>query len=107
MDTSNKAVVSTGPAVTNGEVNPNGTFSSTTSSKAWTSERVTFQINGGDTIYIVTRLLVYRWDKTPILTVNGSVQYMLKDGKFYFIDDNKRKFKAEIVKKILKPKETT
>jgi hypothetical protein len=60
------------------------------------------QADGTEILYTIRRILRFRWDKDPVLTVNGPVKYRIdKKGKFYILDENNREMKFEVIKKVL------
>jgi hypothetical protein len=105
LDTGNEVITTSGGTNTQGRVNPDGTYSSTTSTAKWNHGKYTFVIQGDDYVYVVSHVLSWRWSKEVQLTVNGPVRYAVEKNKLYLIDENDREFKMKIEKKILREKE--
>jgi hypothetical protein len=59
-------------------------------------------VDGGDKIYVISRLLRYRWNKEANVTVNAPVKFAIEGNHIYLLDDDGREHKAKIIKKTLK-----
>jgi hypothetical protein len=104
LDTDSEKFTTYGGSTTTGQINNNGTYNSTTNRASWNHEQYTYAIEGDDYIYIISRVLSFRWDKEAQLTVNAPIKYAVEKNKLYFIDENEREMKGKIIKKILKEK---
>lgn len=104
LDTASKDFTTDGGTTTQGQLNDDGTYKSSTSGTSWNHEKFTFAIEGDEYIYVVSHVLSFRWSKEVQLTVNGPVKYAVEKNKLYLIDENNRQFKMKIEKKILKEK---
>jgi hypothetical protein len=101
LDTESASFRTYGGSNTEGRVNPDGTYSASTSQASWNHKKYVFAIQGDDVIYIVSHVLSFRWSKEVQLTVNGPVKYAVEKNKLYLVDENNREFKMKIEKKIL------
>ena len=63
-------------------------------------------IDGGQYVYVVARVLRWRWSKTANLTVNAPVRFAVEKRTMYVLDDDGREHKTKIVKRILKTNAT-
>ena len=104
LDTDSESLTTYGGSTTTGQINNNGTYNSSTNRASWNHEKFTYAIEGDDYIYIISRVLSFRWDKEAQLTINAPIKYAVEKNKLYFIDENNREMKGKIIKKILKEK---
>jgi hypothetical protein len=102
----------TGGGTTNGTVygsadgngNVSGTYSGYSTSHQYARYAVeeVEVIDGGQYVYVVARVLRWRWSKTANLTVNAPVQFAVDKRMMYVLDDDGREHRTKIVKRILK-----
>lgn len=59
-------------------------------------------IEGDQYVYLVARVLHWRWSKASNLTVNAPVRFAVEKHSMYVLDDDGREHKTQIVKRILK-----
>lgn len=104
LDMESERFTTYGGSTTQGRINNDGTYSSSTSRSSWNHNKFTFAIEGDEYIYVVSHVLSWRWSKEVQLTVNGPIKYAVEKNKLYLIDENDREFKMKIEKKILKEK---
>jgi hypothetical protein len=102
LDTDGESYTTYGGTTTNGTVNPNGTFNATTNRASWNHSIYRYTIADEKYIYVVSRILSFRWEKEAVLTVNGPVRFAIKKNELVFIDDNGRKMSGRITKRVLK-----
>jgi hypothetical protein len=62
----------------------------------------TLQIDGGDRIYFVERTLKFAWQKVPVLTENGPIDWRLKGKEMVIRDDRGKEFTVTIAETRLK-----
>jgi hypothetical protein len=53
-------------------------------------------------VYIVSRILYWRWSKTADVAVNGPVRFAVDKQTMYLLDDENREHKTQIIKRILR-----
>lgn len=104
MDTDSVRYTTSSGSSTQGQINPDGTYKSTTSNTTWSHKKFVFVIQGDDLTYIVSHVLSWRWSKEIQLTINGPVKYAVEKNDFYLLDEKDREFKMKIEKKILREK---
>lgn len=114
LDTDRSSVYlgTTGRTTTNGTVqaSPNGTggLSGTYSGHSSTSQDARYAtrevevIDGGRYVYVVSRVLRWRWNKPAYLTVNADLSFAVENHTMYLIDEDGREHKTKIIKRILK-----
>ncbi len=59
-------------------------------------------VDVGDKILFVNHRVNYIWEHLPQLTENSSIRWRNEKGKFVYLDDNGRKFKAYVSKTRMK-----
>src|ERR1700694_2153486 len=59
-------------------------------------------IEGDQYVYVVSRVLRWRWSKTANLTVNAPIQFAVERRSMYVLDDDGKEHKTRIAKRILK-----
>jgi hypothetical protein len=104
LDTDSARFTTSGGSNTQGRINSDGTYSSSTSNATWNHKKFVFVIQGDEYTYVVSHVLSFRWSKEVHLTVNGPVKYAVEKDNFYLMDEKDREFKMKIEKKILREK---
>jgi len=104
LDTESASFRTYGGSTTQGRINPDGTYSSSTTPATWNHKKYVFVIEGDEYIYVVSHVLSWRWSKEAQVTINGPIKYAVEKKNFYLLDENNREFKMKIEKKILKEK---
>lgn len=104
LDTDSTRYTTTSGSNTRGQINPDGTYSSSTSATTASYRKFIFVVRGDDITYVVSHVLSWRWSKEIQLTVNGPVKYAVEKNDFYILDEKGREFKMKIEKKILREK---
>lgn len=104
LDSDSNSYTTYGNSSTTGKLNSNGTYNSTTSQSGWNHNQYFYTIEGDDYVFIVSRVLSFRWQREPQVTINGPIKYAVQKDKLYFIDDNGREMNGKITKKILRDK---
>lgn len=104
LDTDSTSFTTHGGSTTQGQINPDGTYSSSTTPATWKHKKYVFVIEGDEYTYVVSHVLSWRWSKEVQVTVNGPIKYAIEKKDFYLLDENNREFKLRIEKKILKEK---
>jgi len=99
-----------GDSSTNGNVSAygnTGTYSERTNTSSTAIYRVyqTYEIEGDHYVYLAQQHLKWRWNKAADISVNGRIQYAVDKRKLYLVDDQRKVYELEIVKKILKPEQ--
>jgi hypothetical protein len=79
-----------------------GTDSSTTSQRAIYRVDETMIIDGGQYVYVVARVLKWRWTKESAVTVNAPIQFAIEGKDIYVLDEDGKEHKTKIIKRILK-----
>lgn len=85
-----------------------GTYSgTTTTSHSGTSIPIyrvydNLVIDGGDTIYVTSEHLRWRWSKSAQVTVNGEIKYYVEGRKLHVLDEGNKEHTIEIIKEIRK-----
>lgn len=97
---------------TNGNVNAygnNANYHSNTNSSQTAVYRVcqNYEIEGDQYVYLAQQHIKWRWSKAADISVNGRVQYAVDKRKLYLVDEQRKVYELEIVKKILKTPRTT
>lgn len=102
--TSNTMTNGTVSASSDGVGNAWGTYSgySTTSQRERHAVREVEVIDGGQYVYVVARVRVWRWNKPAYLTINAPVEFAIEKHSMYILDDDGREYKTAIVKQTLK-----
>ncbi len=59
-------------------------------------------VDSGDKVYVISRLLKYRWNKEANVTVNAPVKFAIEGNHMYLLDEDGREYKTKIMKKRLK-----
>jgi hypothetical protein len=80
------------------------TYQGTTSSSRTAVYRVyqNYEIEGDQYVYLAEQHIKWRWSKAADITVNGRIQYAVDKRKLYLVDDQRKVYELQIVKKILK-----
>jgi hypothetical protein len=78
---------------------------SRTSSRPMYAQREVHIIDSDMYVYIVSRLLYWRWNKTADVTVNASIRLATDKQTMDLLDDEGREHKTQIIKRILKTPE--
>jgi len=104
LDTDNWRYTTSSGSNTRGQIDPDGTYRSSTSTTTASHKKFVFVVQGDEMIYLVSHVLSWRWSKEIQLTVNGPVRYAVEKNDFYILDEKDREFKMKIEKKILREK---
>jgi len=96
-----------GSANTNGTATAYGdsaTYRGTTDTSQSAVYRVyqEYEIEGDQYVYLAEQHIKWRWSKAADISVNGRVQYAVDKRKLYLVDDQRKVYELQIVKKILK-----
>ncbi len=59
-------------------------------------------IESGEYVYIVERVLKWRWNKTADVTVNAPIRFAVDKQTMYVLDDEQHEHKTKIIKRILR-----
>ena len=78
---------------------------SRTSSRPVYSQREVHLVDSESYVYIVSRLLYWRWNKSADVTINAPIRFATDKQTMYLLDDEGREHKTQIVKRILKTPE--
>ena len=76
--------------------------SSTTTQQARYGQQEVEVVDGGDKIYVVERLLKWRWSREANLTANAPIKFVIEGRNMYLLDDDGREYKTKVIKKTLK-----
>ena len=76
-------------------------YSNTSTQAVYAHEEIEV-VDGGDRIYVISRLLKWRWSKEADVTVNAPVKYAVEGQHIYLLDDDGHEYKTKIIKKTLK-----
>jgi hypothetical protein len=96
-----------GTANTYGNANAYGdsatynTSSNTTTRARYAVEEVEV-VESGDKVYVISRLLKYRWNKEADVTVNAPIKFAIEGHNMYLLGEDGREYKTKIIKKTLK-----
>jgi hypothetical protein len=78
---------------------------SRTSSRPMYAKREVHLIDSDSYVYIVSRLLYWRWNKSADVTINAPIRFATDKQTMYLLDDEGREHKTQIIKRILKTPE--
>jgi len=100
-----------GSSNTNGTATAYGdtaTYQGTTNTSKTAVYRVyqEYEIEGDQYVYLAEQHIKWRWSKAADITVNGRIQYAVDKRKLYLVDDQRKVYELQIVKKILKTPQT-
>jgi hypothetical protein len=62
----------------------------------------TYEIEGDQYVYLAQQHIKWRWSKAADIAVNGRIQYAVDKRKLYLVDDQRKVYELQIVKKVLK-----
>jgi hypothetical protein len=101
-----------GNADTNGTATANGNtanYHGTTNTSESAVYRVyqEYEIEGDQYVYLAEQHIKWRWSKAADISVNGRVQYAVDKRKLYLVDEQRKVYELQIVKKILKTPQTS
>ncbi|MBT9330507.1 hypothetical protein [Paracidobacterium acidisoli] len=94
--------ISNGGSQTNGHVDGNGNYSSTTTESTWGHNTYHVVLDDGKMLYFAERTLSFRWQRDPHFTENAMVRFSLKKDTLTVVDDSGREFKMKLVKRRIK-----
>jgi hypothetical protein len=100
-----------GDSNTNGNATAYGntaTYNERTDTSSTAVYRVyqTYEIEGDQYVYLAEQHIKWRWSKAADISVNGRVQYAVDKRKLYLVDEQRKIYELQIVKKILKTPQT-
>lgn len=65
-----------------------------------------YEIEGDQYVYLAEQHIKWRWSKAADISVNGRVQYAVDKRKLYLVDEQRKVYELQIIKKILKTPQT-
>jgi hypothetical protein len=90
---------STGGSNTSGQVDGNGNFNSTTTQSHWNHETFYLTLDGGEYTYFASRTLNWRFQRSPSITENAAIKYVIDGKHLIVLEESEREFKMDLVKR--------